>query len=133
MNKENNVNLQLIKEAETKFKEYRKKYLISKSIYIFIGLIILVISSLQILFNLFAIRWNDSYNLKLIFLTIAIISAIIVFIQSLLLFFNFKQSKESNLSKLRKLQSLKESYLNEPEAFKVSKIANEIYEIDNNK
>ncbi|MCU4117349.1 DUF4231 domain-containing protein [Mycoplasma zalophi] len=124
------LNFEEIKDSNEKIAIYRKKFIISRLIYILIALTIMIISSLQILLNLFAIRWNSEPTLKLLFLVIAIISTIVVFLQSVLLFFDFKNSREKNLAKLRSIQQLKENYLKNPEEFNISQMANAIYDID---
>ncbi len=54
---------------------------------------------------------------------IAILSSVIVFIQSILIFFDFKTNKEENNLKLNNLQNLKESYLADPKSIKIQKLA----------
>ncbi|MBU4691279.1 DUF4231 domain-containing protein [Mycoplasma zalophi] len=130
MENKDNLNFEEIKDSNEKIAIYRKKFIISRLIYILIAITIMVISSLQILLNLFAIRWNSEPTLKLLFLIIAIISTIVVFLQSVLLFFDFKNSREKNLAKLRSIQQLKENYLKNPEEFNISQMANAIYDID---
>ncbi|AZZ65538.1 DUF4231 domain-containing protein [Metamycoplasma phocicerebrale] len=131
-NKEKQI--EILKKHEETSKKYRKKYIISRFFYIFISLIIMIISSLQIILNLFAIRWNNDLTLKTIFLFIAILAALIAFIQSIMLFFDFKTNKEENNIKLENLINLKNKYIEDPNSVKTSKLANEIYDIskDNN-
>ncbi|QJR43912.1 hypothetical protein [Mycoplasma miroungirhinis] len=130
MNNKNTLNFDELKDTSEKIVFYRKKFIISRFIYILIALTIMIISSLQILLNLFAIKWNNSETLKLLFLIIAIISTIVVFLQSVLLFFDFKNTREKNLAKLRDIQRLKENYLKNPEELNISQMANAIYDID---
>ncbi|MGX9340666.1 hypothetical protein [Mycoplasma sp. 4044] len=130
-----NKDLSVLNNSKTNYLIYRKKYIISRLTYIVISLVIMIISSLQILLNLFAIRWNETQLLKDLFLAVAILSAIVAFMQSILLFFDFKGSKEVEMAKLRNLQKLKDEYIANPESIKVSKVANQIYDIskkDNN-
>ncbi len=65
--KANKKDLQLVAKHRKICKKYWKKHIISRLIYIVIGLIIMVVSSLQIILNLFAIRWNEDKTLKTIF------------------------------------------------------------------
>ncbi|TPR53379.1 DUF4231 domain-containing protein [Metamycoplasma neophronis] len=127
-------NFDLVDKNRKLSRKYRYKYLVSRLIYILLGLIIMVISSLQIILNLFAIRWNEDITLKTIFLIIAILSSIIVFIQSIMIFFDFKTNKEENTLKLNNLQDLKEKYMEDPKSIKIKKLAEDIYDIskDNN-
>ncbi|WP_369085983.1 hypothetical protein AB5V95_00680 [Metamycoplasma spumans] len=131
--KTNKKDLQLVAKHRKICKNYWKKHIISRLIYIVIGLIIMVVSSLQIILNLFAIRWNEDKTLKTIFLMIAILSSVIVFIESILIFFDFKTNKEENNLKLNNLQNLKESYLADPKSIKIQKLAEEIYDISKDK
>ncbi|MBN0919036.1 DUF4231 domain-containing protein [[Mycoplasma] gypis] len=128
----NNKDLSVLTDYEEKHKRYRKKYVISRLIYIAISLLIMIISSLQILLNLFAIRWNEDPTLKLLFLIIAILSAIVVFIQSIMLFFDFKGDRDANMTKLRNIQNLKKQYIENPEVVNVTKLANQIYDLSKN-
>ncbi|QJG67249.1 DUF4231 domain-containing protein [Mycoplasma phocoenae] len=127
------LNNDLLNNVESEFKKYRRKFWKSHLIYLIIALVIMVVSSLQVLLNLFAIRFNEYLPLRQIFMVIAIISSVIVFLQSVLLFFDFKRAKEENSVKLNNLLKLKKTYLENPEFVKTAKLANQIYDINKEK
>ena len=93
--------------VETQWKAIRKKHIRSLFIFIFFNLMLIVLSSLAIFLNLYAVRYNSVFWSKVLFIAIAIIVGFIAVLSSIASLFDFK-NKYYHLKKLN--SSLNDEY-----------------------
>lgn len=98
--------------AHEAWKHYKRKFWISYGLLIGLNLAIVIISSLMIILNLFALRWNTSVVKEIIyyFIAIAVGSLIITFLTSITSFFSFSSKREIYINSITFLEAKLEQY-----------------------
>ncbi len=102
---------------EKYWKKYKKKYLISRSIFVIINVFVFTASALLIVLNLFTLKYNDQFpEIKDIFIALAIITGIGTFFISIVSAFQWKEKKQKyseQIAAISKISEHKEEISNE--------------------
>lgn len=102
-----NKNLMYLREQ---WKKYRRKYLISQTIFITINLIIIFSTSALLILNLYTIKYNDVYlNVKPFFVALTVISGFSTFMVAISSFLNFKNKKNEYENQIKEIEALLEA------------------------
>lgn len=107
-----------MEQVNNYYEKIVKKYNKSKTIFYIINFLILFLSAIFIILNLFAIRYNPGGNdTKWLFVTIAILTAISAFISSITSLYIFKTKQKEYFQKINALEEEKRKYLNEEDIY----------------
>lgn len=102
------MNKKLETWVEFKYLAMKRKYFVSQFWFFFLNLLSFAISAAIIVLNLFAIKLNKDNDLKELFVIMAIISAVVVFLTTVVTFFTFKKSA---IKASHKLDRIKDEYV----------------------
>ncbi|UVD81665.1 hypothetical protein NV226_02990 [Mycoplasma iguanae] len=105
-----------LEKATKAWKHYKKKYWRSYGLFVSMNVLIIIISTLMIILNLYSLRWNTSKEQYMIwfFIAIAIGSLIITLLTSISAFMSFSTKNEIYLNNIRFLKKKLEQYKHEP-------------------
>lgn len=112
-----------LQKAVEAWKKYRKKFIISYSIFIILNIIVIIMSSLMIVFNLYSLRLNNFPHIQgredvddsiWYLIAIAIGSALTTFLTSITSFFSFNEKRVKLLGDIKILSDKLEEFKNKP-------------------
>lgn len=112
-----------LQKAVEAWKKYRKKFIISYSIFIILNIIVIIMSSLMIVFNLYSLRLNNFPYIQgredvddsiWYLIAIAIGSALTTFLTSITSFFSFNEKRVKLLGDIKILSDKLEEFKNKP-------------------
>ncbi len=95
--------------VEKYWKKYKKKYLISRIIFVVINVFVFTASALLIVLNLFTLKYNDQFpEIKDIFIALAIITGIGTFFISIVSAFQWKEKKQKYNNQIAAISKISE-------------------------
>ena len=94
---------------EKYWKKYKKKYLVSRIIFVVINVFVFTASALLIVLNLFTLKYNDQFpEIKDIFIALAIITGIGTFFISIVSAFQWKEKKQKYNNQIDAISKISE-------------------------
>ncbi|WGI36671.1 DUF4231 domain-containing protein [Mesomycoplasma lagogenitalium] len=123
-------NSQEILKAEKTIKELKKKYFISKSVFLAVSIFLILASAFNGLLSAYAIVKNNQIIPLWIFVSIAFINAIIAFLLAISALCNFDKKKDANKEKIMFLIQKEKELKENPKLVDRDKLINDLATID---
>ncbi|VEU59655.1 DUF4231 domain-containing protein [Mesomycoplasma neurolyticum] len=96
----NNTKQEIILKTEEQILKIRKKYFISKWIFLFVSVSLILMTAFNGLLSAYAISKNPNIQTVWLFVAIAFITAIMTFLTSVLTLFSFSKKRDENKERI---------------------------------